>query len=188
MNKCKKCGEILVFKEVVRKDGMLKIKAVCKNHHEQKMEEIVERNLIWLGKLARNILTCVECGKRLIPATREHVKERGQNLLIPVTCPSGCKNADRLVDKRIAVAIRRNTQKMKSIMRPQKPLRRAAPFKQPRGFAPRSSEKVRVTFRIPDKCPSCKAPITTENVHWIGPLEAECPYCGSSIKAREEKL
>ena len=48
MEICNKCKEPLVYKEVLRKDGKLKIKAVCKKKHEKKFEEKIQRNRPWI--------------------------------------------------------------------------------------------------------------------------------------------
>ncbi len=37
---------------------------------------------------------------------------------------------------------------------------------------------------IPEKCPSCGAPLTISDLVWSGPLTAECPYCGYVIKVK----
>jgi tetratricopeptide (TPR) repeat protein len=36
---------------------------------------------------------------------------------------------------------------------------------------------------LPGKCPQCGGPIREGEASWIGPTSAECPYCGSVIKA-----
>ena len=41
---------------------------------------------------------------------------------------------------------------------------------------------------LPDKCPNCKAQISSETVDWVGPLTARCPYCGASIKTEKREL
>ncbi len=47
------------------------------------------------------------------------IKDKGEDLSIPVCCPSGCKKDDRLVDKRIEGGIKGIIQEMKT-MRPLK--------------------------------------------------------------------
>lgn len=44
------------------------------------------------------------------------------------------------------------------------------------------------TVRVPDRCPNCGALITQSDIDWVGPLEAKCNYCGSSIKAQFERV
>ena len=44
------------------------------------------------------------------------------------------------------------------------------------------------TVRIPEKCPSCGAPLAQENIDWVGPLEAKCNYCGATIRATFERI
>ena len=36
---------------------------------------------------------------------------------------------------------------------------------------------------LPGKCPNCGGPIKPDEVHWVGPRSAECPYCGSVVNA-----
>lgn len=43
-------------------------------------------------------------------------------------------------------------------------------------------------YQIPSKCPSCGAAISTEEVDWVGPLQAKCPYCNATIDAEERTL
>ncbi|MFW9845389.1 MAG: hypothetical protein ACFFD6_01470 [Candidatus Thorarchaeota archaeon] len=49
--------------------------------------------------------------------------------------------------------------------------------------SPESSR--RVVFKIPPECPSCGASLNSEQVEWIGPLQAQCPYCLATIEAAE---
>jgi hypothetical protein len=44
------------------------------------------------------------------------------------------------------------------------------------------------TVRLPDKCPSCGASLSHEDIDWVGPLEAKCNYCGSTVKATFERI
>ena len=43
-------------------------------------------------------------------------------------------------------------------------------------------------YQVPAKCPECNASISTEEVDWVGPLQARCPYCHSTIEARRRPL
>ena len=43
-------------------------------------------------------------------------------------------------------------------------------------------------YQVPTKCPECNASISTEEVDWVGPLQARCPYCHSTIEARRRPL
>ena len=36
---------------------------------------------------------------------------------------------------------------------------------------------------LPGKCPQCAGPIKETEVTWVGRNSAECPYCGSVVKA-----
>ena len=43
-------------------------------------------------------------------------------------------------------------------------------------------------YQMPTQCPSCGAAISTEEVDWVGPLQAKCPYCNATINAEERTL
>ena len=184
MVKCQKCNEKAAYKEVTRNNDNVKIKAICKKNHKVEIKDKVQRNRTWFIELGKNIFTCVKCGERMRPGGRNEIKDKGQNILIPVYCPSECKKDERLVDKQIAGGIRGIIQGMKTM----KPLKPWKPGMKPVGFGMKPIEKVRVTYRIPDECPSCKAPINTDEVHWIGPMEAKCNYCGHVIHAKETEI
>ncbi|TFG30087.1 hypothetical protein EU527_15015 [Candidatus Thorarchaeota archaeon] len=40
-------------------------------------------------------------------------------------------------------------------------------------------------YQIPSQCPACGAAISNEEVDWIGPLKAKCPYCRTTVDAEE---
>lgn len=44
------------------------------------------------------------------------------------------------------------------------------------------------TVRLPVECPSCGAQISHESVDWTGPLEAQCGYCGATMRATLENI
>jgi hypothetical protein len=44
------------------------------------------------------------------------------------------------------------------------------------------------TVRLPMKCPSCGAQVAHESVDWTGPLEAQCSYCGGTMRATFENI
>jgi len=44
------------------------------------------------------------------------------------------------------------------------------------------------TVRLPVECPSCGAQVAHEKVDWVGPLEAQCNYCGATIRASLEDI
>jgi len=56
-----------------------------------------------------------------------------------------------------------------------------------RGIYRHDGSEIR-TVRLPNRCPSCGAPVEQEHVDWVGPLEAVCGYCGAPIKAQFERL
>ncbi len=44
------------------------------------------------------------------------------------------------------------------------------------------------TVRLPVECPSCGAQVSHESVDWTGPLEAQCNYCGATMRATFERV
>jgi hypothetical protein len=44
------------------------------------------------------------------------------------------------------------------------------------------------TVRLPSVCPSCGAQVSHESVDWVGPLEAQCNYCGATLRASLENI
>ncbi|MHA2378083.1 MAG: hypothetical protein ACXADS_02315 [Candidatus Thorarchaeota archaeon] len=44
------------------------------------------------------------------------------------------------------------------------------------------------TVRVPTKCPNCAASLSQDDIDWVGPLEAECRYCGASVRATFERV
>ena len=44
------------------------------------------------------------------------------------------------------------------------------------------SEPIIVREELPEKCPHCSASLKDEEVDWVGPHTAECPYCGGAVK------
>ncbi len=100
MKKCKICKKPLVYTKIIEKDKKLMIKAVCKNNHENEIEERIKNRTPWLRKLAKNIFTCKECGKILKPGKKDEIEDTGDMFKIPVRCPAGCKDDIRLIDKK----------------------------------------------------------------------------------------
>jgi hypothetical protein len=52
----------------------------------------------------------------------------------------------------------------------------------------RSDGSQMTTVRLPEKCPTCGAAISQEGIDWVGPLEAKCNYCGSTVRATFESV
>ncbi len=48
-------------------------------------------------------------------------------------------------------------------------------------YSERTRER-RVIYQVPPRCPSCGAGINSEIVDWVGPLQAQCPYCRATIE------
>jgi len=183
MDHCNKCGESLAYISVTRKNQKAKVKAICKNNHKHSFELQIEWDVSWIRKMAEHVFTCTECGGRTRGIGPEGVTEVGEDVKISIRCPSGCKDDERVVDKRLAIAIQRNVLRMKPFGTPFKP------GAYPRGgVGVTSTERVEVSYRLPETCPRCKAPIISNEVHWIGPLEAKCPYCNHVLRAQEEEL
>lgn len=44
------------------------------------------------------------------------------------------------------------------------------------------------TVRLPTTCPNCSAAISQEKINWVGPLEAQCNYCGATVRAKLETM
>ncbi|MGY5875723.1 MAG: hypothetical protein RTU30_08255 [Candidatus Thorarchaeota archaeon] len=44
------------------------------------------------------------------------------------------------------------------------------------------------TVRLPERCPSCGGSLSHESIDWVGPMEAQCTYCGGTVKARFESI
>ena len=44
------------------------------------------------------------------------------------------------------------------------------------------------TVRLPTTCPNCSAAISQEKIDWVGPLEAQCNYCGATVRAKLENM
>ena len=49
---------------------------------------------------------------------------------------------------------------------------------------PKSQNQKKV-YMVPSHCPSCSVSINTEEIDWVGPLQAKCPNCGGVIDAEE---
>ncbi len=54
----------------------------------------------------------------------------------------------------------------------------------PAGFAPAGggvAEKAKPV--LPTTCPGCGGPVLSDEVEWVDEVTAECPYCGSAVRA-----
>lgn len=49
-------------------------------------------------------------------------------------------------------------------------------------------EPIIVREELPERCPHCAAPLKDEEVDWVGPHTAECPYCGGAVKLTLRKV
>lgn len=52
----------------------------------------------------------------------------------------------------------------------------------------RSRTRHLVRETLPTECPECDAPIKYDEVKWVGPRRAECPYCGNVVELQEEEV
>lgn len=48
--------------------------------------------------------------------------------------------------------------------------------------------EVSYVYEPPERCPNCKGVLNAENIEWVGPLTARCPYCGSSVKTEKRRV
>lgn len=42
----------------------------------------------------------------------------------------------------------------------------------------------RIIYQVPRKCPECGGSLSNEEVDWVGPLQAKCPFCRTTIEAQ----
>jgi hypothetical protein len=42
----------------------------------------------------------------------------------------------------------------------------------------------RIIYQVPGKCPECGGNLSNEEVDWVGPLQAKCPFCRTTIEAQ----
>jgi hypothetical protein len=55
---------------------------------------------------------------------------------------------------------------------------------------PVTSQRERRVIResLPAECPECDAPLRYNEVKWVGPRRAECPYCGNTVDLEEREI
>jgi hypothetical protein len=61
---------------------------------------------------------------------------------------------------------------------PEKDLRNVPSSERPEAMIP----------KLPPKCGACGAPVSMQNVEWVGPLNAQCSRCSSAIDVEWQKL
>jgi hypothetical protein len=66
----------------------------------------------------------------------------------------------------------------------------AAPFSGPTGDSSYSSDHLeqRTIYQVPNRCISCGASLSTEDVDWVGPLQIRCPYCSATMDVEEKRF
>lgn len=42
----------------------------------------------------------------------------------------------------------------------------------------------RIIYQVPSKCPQCGGSLSNEEVDWVGPLQAKCPFCRTTVEAQ----
>jgi hypothetical protein len=42
--------------------------------------------------------------------------------------------------------------------------------------------------QVPAVCPTCGAALSNESVNWVGPMEAECDYCGARLETEKKRM
>jgi hypothetical protein len=42
----------------------------------------------------------------------------------------------------------------------------------------------RIIYQVPSKCPECGGSLSNEEVDWVGPLQAKCPFCRTTVEAQ----
>ena len=42
----------------------------------------------------------------------------------------------------------------------------------------------RIVYQVPTTCPECRGSLSNEDIDWVGPLQAKCPYCQTTIEAQ----
>lgn len=52
---------------------------------------------------------------------------------------------------------------------------------------PRGERRV-IRESLPIECPECDAPLKYDEVKWVGPRRAECPYCGNVVALEEKEV
>lgn len=62
------------------------------------------------------------------------------------------------------------------------PERRQPPGARPAGWSPFAGPPA-ARRELPAKCSACGGPVKPDDVTWLDPRSAECPYCGSVLKA-----
>ena len=60
------------------------------------------------------------------------------------------------------------------------PERRQLPGARPAAWP--STARPRAHRKLPARCSACGAPVKPDDVTWLDPQTAECPYCGSVLK------
>jgi DNA-directed RNA polymerase subunit RPC12/RpoP len=51
-------------------------------------------------------------------------------------------------------------------------------------MGPQPKQSPRAKHSLPAACPNCGGAIASTTVKWLSLFEAQCPYCGSTIKAQ----
>ena len=46
----------------------------------------------------------------------------------------------------------------------------------------------RIIYQVPNKCPECGGSLSNEEVDWVGPLQAKCPFCRTTVEAQPKEF
>jgi hypothetical protein len=49
-------------------------------------------------------------------------------------------------------------------------------------------ERTVIRETLPAECPKCDAPLRYDEVEWVGPRRAACPYCGQTVDLVEQEF
>jgi len=53
---------------------------------------------------------------------------------------------------------------------------------------PSDHREQRTIYQVPNRCPSCGASLSTEDVDYVGPLQIRCPYCSATVDVEEKRF
>jgi hypothetical protein len=46
----------------------------------------------------------------------------------------------------------------------------------------------RINYQVPTNCPECGVSLSNDDVQWIGPLQAKCPFCQTTIEVQPSEF
>ena len=51
-----------------------------------------------------------------------------------------------------------------------------------------ASKEKSYVYEPPRICSECKAPLSSEEIEWVGPLSVKCPYCGATHATEKREI